>query len=59
VYKYYTGDEFLEFEEDYLYEELAGFSEDEVTAKDDDSTAKRDCKRRRVNQDSDKIRGQL
>ncbi len=59
VYKYYTGDEFEEFEEDFLYEELAGYSDVEVTAKDNDSTVKRDCKQRRVNQDTDKIRGQL
>ena len=57
VYKYYTGDEMEEFEEDFTYEELARFSDEEVTIKGDDSTAKRDDKRRKVNQDTDKIRG--
>jgi len=53
VYKYYTGDDLEEFEEDYNYDELAAISDEEITAKDDISTIKRECKRRKVHQDAD------
>ncbi len=48
VYKYYTGDDLEEFEEDYNYDELAAISDEEITAKDDISTIKREGKRRKV-----------
>ena len=49
VYKYYTGDDLEEFEEDLNYDELAAISDEEITTKDDDiSNIKREGKRRKV-----------
>ena len=46
IYKYYTGDDMEEFEEDLLYENLAALSEEEFTTKE--SAKKREGKQRKV-----------
>ena len=56
VFKYYTGDDLEEFEEDFNYDDLAVLSEEEITAKDDTSAIKREGKRKKVHQDADQIR---
>jgi hypothetical protein len=48
VFKYYTGDDIEEFEEDFTYEGLAAISENEMAEKETDSSAKRDGKTRKA-----------
>jgi len=54
IYKYYTGDDMEEFEEDLFYENLAALSEEEFTTKE--SAKKREGKQRKVHQDADQIK---